>query len=96
MRQIPAPEEAASLISPRGRGFGLGLLLLRLPDFTFLTAISFGHNDLLLIVEAQLRRFGQTLQQQRRLFFSHDGIKVVVFGRVGFPVASSMFQNGTY
>lgn len=45
-----------------GGGRRLGLLLLRLPDFFFLTSVSFGHIELLVNVEHQLRWFDQLLQ----------------------------------
>ncbi len=45
-----------------GGGISLRLFLLRLFDFFFLTVVSFGHNELRLVVEPQLRRFARVLQ----------------------------------
>jgi hypothetical protein len=43
-------------------GRGLGFFFFRFLDFFFLTAVAFGHNDLLVNVERQLRRFPAVLQ----------------------------------
>ena len=50
--------------TPARGGGRLGLLFFLLLDFFFLTAIAFGHNDLLAIVEPQLRRFRREIQLQ--------------------------------
>lgn len=67
MRQTKTASKVSSRNPARGRGRGLWFFFLRLLDFFFLTSVSFGHIDFLVVVQRQLGLFDRVLQEKTRV-----------------------------